>query len=301
MDKKLEKIKVGFCVAYDWEMLKYSIPPVYKEADVICLSIDSNHRSWSGEPYAWDEDSFRKLIAELDPMGKITIYEDQFYLPNLTPIENDTRQRNRMADFLGKEDGWHIQIDSDEFFIDFEGFAAFLKQFKSDRKVNIRCPLINLYKILPGGVLWVKPNSFEEIEYANIATKYPYYESARINGYFNVIANFPIIHQSWARSSEEMWRKLNSWGHSKDFDVSRYYNLWKNANSRNYKTYKNIHYLTGETWPSLELQSKVNSIQEAILLNNNDFPLPITDWNLKKANSIWLSRIKSALRIPSGR
>ncbi len=293
-------IKVGFCVAYDWEMLRYSIPPIYKEADVICLSIDSNRRSWSGEFYDWDEEGFRRMIAELDPLHKIKIYEDQFYLPNLQPIENDARQRNKMAEVLGKEDSWHIQIDSDEYFIDFKGFVTFLKGFKSDRKVNIRCPLINLYKLLPEGILWIKPNTFKEIEYAAIATKYPHYESARINGYFNISTAYPILHQSWARSEKEMWGKLNSWGHSNEFDVDKYYKLWKDANSKNYTTYKNIHYLRAEAWPSLELQTNIKSIADALNSKITDFPLPITGWNLKKANSLWLSRFKKLLKIVLG-
>ncbi|WP_146153475.1 hypothetical protein [Adhaeribacter arboris] len=202
-----------------------------------------------------------------------------------------------MAEFLGKEDGWHIQIDSDEYFIDFESFVSFLRKFKSDKKVNIRCPLINLYKFLPNGILWIKPKTFKEIEFANIATNYPNYESARINGYFNVQANFPILHQSWARSEQEIWGKLNSWGHSNEFEVAKYFKLWRDANSQNYKTYKNIHYLRAEAWPALEIQVKATTIQEALHLKTSDFPLPITSWDLKKSNSIWLSRFKKALSL----
>jgi hypothetical protein len=292
----MSKIKVGFCVAYDWELLRYSIPPVYKEADIICLSIDHNRKSWSGEAYEWNEEEFRKMIADLDTSKKIRIYEDDFCIPGLEPIENDTRQRNKMAEFLGIEDGWHLQIDSDEYFINFKSFVHFLKSFNSKRKVNIRCPLINLYKFLPEGVLWVKPHSFDQIEYATIATKYPHYESARINGYFNILTDFPVLHQSWARSENQLWRKLNSWGHSTHFDVNKYYQQWQNADCKNYKSYKNIHYLRKEAWPGLELQPNMKSIADAMLLKKTDFPLPITKGDLNRANSLWLSRIKKAIK-----
>jgi len=297
----MSKIKVGFCVAYDWELLRYSIPPVYKEADAICLSIDRNRQSWSGEQYNWDEEGFRKMIAEMDPAQKISVYEDQFYLPELQPIENDTRQRNKMAEFLGKEDGWHLQIDSDEYFIDFAGFVTFLKSFTSNRKVNIRCPLINLYKILPEGILWVKPNTFSEIEYATVATKYPHYESARINGYFNVLTDFPILHQSWARSEVEMWGKLNSWGHSADFNVAKFYKQWQDADSKNYPAYKNIHYLRGDAWPSLALQPNMKSVADALNMGKTDFPLPISGRDLKKANSLFRSRVAKAMKLVYGK
>jgi hypothetical protein len=197
-----------------------------------------------------------------------------------------------MAEFLGKEDGWHLQIDSDEYFIEFKAFVTFLKKFKSDRKVNIRCPLINLYKIIPEGILWVKPETFNEIEYATIATKYPHYESARINGYFNILTDFPILHQSWARSEQEMFGKLNSWGHSKHFDVGKFYRQWTDANSTNFTSYKNIHYLRAEAWPSLELQPNMKTIADALKLNKEHFPLPITSMDLRRANSLLISRIE---------
>ena len=95
-------IKVGYCVAYDWELLKKSIPRVYDYADVICLSIDKNRRSWGGERYAFDEEAFLKWTKEIDVQSKLLIYEDDFFLPELQSIENDNRQRNLMAQFLGE-------------------------------------------------------------------------------------------------------------------------------------------------------------------------------------------------------
>ena len=59
------KIKVGFCVAYDWELLKNSIPRVYNAADTICLSIDKNRTSWSGKKYDFDESAFQLSDAEI--------------------------------------------------------------------------------------------------------------------------------------------------------------------------------------------------------------------------------------------
>src|SRR5690349_10266607 len=110
-------IKVGFCVSYDWVLLKRSLPRVYGQADKICLSIDKNRRSWTGTPYVFDEDAFRSWISSVDVQNKIDVYEDDFALSNLSAMENDTRQRNLMAKRLGKG-GWHIQVDSDEYFLD---------------------------------------------------------------------------------------------------------------------------------------------------------------------------------------
>ena len=46
-------IKLGYCVAYDWDLLRYSIPKIYEHTDVICLSIDKNRQSWTGEFFSW--------------------------------------------------------------------------------------------------------------------------------------------------------------------------------------------------------------------------------------------------------
>src|SRR5687767_11009070 len=103
-------IKVGYCVAYDWNLLNFSLPQVYDHADVICLSVDINRQSWSGKPFSWHEEGFRSMIRELDYAQKIKVYEEAFYDPQLLPMDNEVRQRNKIASFLG-EGGWHIQLD----------------------------------------------------------------------------------------------------------------------------------------------------------------------------------------------
>ena len=67
------KIKVGFCVAYDWLLLKNSIPRIYANADEICLSIDKNRTSWSGKKYDFDEADFRNFITQIDKNNKIKL------------------------------------------------------------------------------------------------------------------------------------------------------------------------------------------------------------------------------------
>lgn len=45
----------------------------------------------------------------------------------MSTIDLDTRQRNMMAKVMG-EGGWHLQIDSDEYPIDFEKLTTFLRK-----------------------------------------------------------------------------------------------------------------------------------------------------------------------------
>src|SRR5258708_4386503 len=213
-------IKVGFCVAYDWHLLKKSLPLIYDRADKICVSIDKNRTSWSGLRYTIDEQEFHTFLAQIDKHRKIDLYEDVFYIPELTPIENDNRQRKLMSDRM-RSGGWHIQIDSDEYFLDFEGFINYLRKINpspsgSEKPLNVCCHWISIFKKLPSGYI-VVDNSEGVWETMPFATNRPEYLNARRNSHFNISSPFFVLHETWARTLDELKRKLNSWGHNNDF------------------------------------------------------------------------------------
>src|SRR5882724_10891186 len=101
-------IKVGICVAYDWYLLKTSLPRIYQHADVICLGLDKDRHAWSCVPYEFDNESFFSFVKEIDTQNKILIYEDDFSLENLDKRQNCNRHRTLIAEKLGVG-GWHIQ------------------------------------------------------------------------------------------------------------------------------------------------------------------------------------------------
>jgi len=105
-------IKVGFLVSYDYNYLRTSLPLVYAEADSVSLAIDKQRRTWNGGSFTID-DAFFEWLKSMDTKKKIRIYEDDFFDPNLSAIENDSRERNMLAKFMG-EGGWHVQVDADE-------------------------------------------------------------------------------------------------------------------------------------------------------------------------------------------
>jgi hypothetical protein len=293
MNKNAEKmIKVAFCVAYDWYYLKYSLPLVYKSADMICLAIDKDRTSWAGNPYPFDEQGFTELVRKIDVDKKIKIYEDCFSLPHLAPMQNEVRQRNLMADFMGRDSGWHIQLDTDEYFVNFDKFVHFLKQKSYRRPINICCPWIVLYKQIPEGFLYVNNRVFKNIEFVPVATNKPNYQFGRGNGYFNIRTDYVILHQSWARSEEEVYQKLSNWGHKNDGDINAYYNLWKSANINTYKNFRNFNMINPTAWPELALipASESQDILE-VLQSGLCEDFEISQWDLMKANSLWLSRL----------
>lgn len=291
----MRSIKVGFCIAYDWYLLKTCLPLIYKSADKICLSIDKDRISWNGIKFPFDELEFKKYIKEIDLEEKIVVYEDDFHKKDNSPGENEVLQRNKIAEFLGK-DGWHIQLDCDEYFLNFDAFVSYLKElnFSDNAKINVLAPLLTLFKRIPDGYLYINPEVFEKIEYAPVATLNPDYKYGRKNGYRNHISSFLILHQSWGRTEEEIRMKLYNWGHVNDFDKETFVKMWMDCDLSNYQSYNNFHPFKKELWPSLALLS--GGSMEEIIASARKVQYPISRWSLLLKNSLLISRLNSLVK-----
>ncbi|QDA59342.1 hypothetical protein [Hymenobacter jejuensis] len=288
-----QPLKVEFCVAYDWYFLAHSIPLVYAEADAICLALDKDRISWAGQPFSFDEQGFRELVTSLDPEGKITVYEDDFHLPDLAPMQNESRQRRLMAERMG-EGGWHIQLDADEYFLNFSGFAAWLHNFKSSRPLNIRCPYITLFKQLDEGFLVVEQPDYFKLDGNPVATNKPAYQYGRISEWFNIYAPFYILHQSWARAEDEIREKVSNWGHKNDFDTDGYLRFWLGLNTANFQGVRNFNPLKPATWPGLQLVP-ARQVEDLVTYYNAHPPLVPNKARLAWENSVWASRFRKIL------
>lgn len=290
-------IKVGFCVSYDWEFLKHSIPRVYQEADIICLALDKDRHSWKCNPYQFDDDAFYAFVKGIDTQKKIDIYEDDFSLPELNSRENCNRHRMMIAERMGKG-GWHIQVDSDEYFLDFSAFVKDLKKIHTNPTgnefpINVCCPIIPLYKRTKEGFLVVTYDQ-QIPEMFPMASNKPNYQRARHNGYFNIWTKNWIIHETWARDKDAMLFKLTNWGHSAEelhqqkYALS-YYNLWQNTDEYNYQFIKQFHPASPKVWEQLSY-IEANNIDE--LIQNLKIPkFPLSNLQLAFKNSINYSRL----------
>lgn len=242
-------IKVGYLVSYDYKYMNYSLPTVYEYADQIAIAIDKNRQTWSGGIFEIP-DSFFEWIKKFDTQNKIKIYEDSFYCSNLTAMQCETRERNMLAEFMGRDTDWHIQIDSDEYFLDFKKFVKYIKTLNIKTSINIYAELVTIFKIDNSDVFVIDSN-----ESFPLATNTPIYTKARtIEGkdVKKVYTKFKLLHQSWGRSEEEMVFKLKNWGHNTDFDILSYFQLWKVINRYTYKYIQNFHPLLPEIWKKLE-------------------------------------------------
>jgi hypothetical protein len=245
----MKKIQVGFLLSYDYELLKKSIPPVYKLADTIFLAVDKDRRTWSGNNFTID-DSFFQWLKQIDVDNKVVVYEDDFYVPELNAIQNDTRERHMLGLKMGLGN-WLVQVDSDEIFIDFEKFVKKLRKYDGYLKNPEKHPIqiagfhVNVYKYLDQGMLYVeKPSKFL------LATNYPNYKYAKNTKERIVYDNAYVLHEGLARTEEELRMKLANWGHKHEIN-STFLEKWLKADKDNYHTIKDVFYLDAYTWPEL--------------------------------------------------
>jgi hypothetical protein len=247
MNQQGSIIKLGILISYDYPYIYTSLPLLYAHADEITIAIDKGRKMWSGKVFEFDEHVLT-WIKEMDKDGKIKIYEDHFYQSGLTTMENDTRERNMLAAFM-KPGGWHVQVDADEYFYDFDQFVQYLHAHDyyldnpEQNPVDIAVFWLTLYKKTDKGFLYVlnSPEAFP------VATNYPRYTYSRQNGYRWHHANFCVLHQSWARDEAE----IQNWSHSADFNTADYFSFWKNINESNYRQHTNIHPVKGSIWKAL--------------------------------------------------
>lgn len=245
-------IKVGYLISYDFDLIFKSLPTIYDQVDTIYFAVDKNCQTWSGNTFEIPESFFDKISA-FDIDQKIVVYKDNFYIPELSPMENEVRERNLLLNKMGK--GWLIQLDVDEYFCNFSAFANQLKKKQYLLHFNWLFPVtlsgnwVTLFRKVDEGYLVVaNKNPF------NFLTNIPRYTAARKNKWqycYNTRIN--CFHQSWARDEQEIKNKIDNWGHKNDFDTKRFFEFWKNVDTSNYKNVENFHPLETSLWQSLVL------------------------------------------------
>jgi hypothetical protein len=246
----MKEIQVGFLMSYDYKLLKNSIPLVYNEADSITVALDENLRTWSGENFEI-EDSFFLWLKSFDIEKKISIYRDDFFDSNLNAMENEVKERKMLASKMGIGN-WLIQIDSDEYFVDFKKFKQELKlrnkylNNPEKNQIQIAGYYVNLYKYTDDGILYVsKPRN------QKFATNYPSYVTGRNTKKQVIYIPSLVIHECLSRSEEEIRTKFTNWGHSHQVDIDKFLNKWRKINQSNYSKFENLFYLKPELWKKL--------------------------------------------------
>lgn len=250
------RIKVGVLISYDYQYALRCIHQVYAAADCITLALDKEYRTWNGGTFTVNE-SFFHALQEMDVAQKIEVYRDNFYVPGLSAMENETRERNLLAEKMGLKDGWHIQVDADEYFVDFGRFVEYLHAIEpvvKGHKVTIMADWITLFKKDERGYYVVISGEGNRVP---IATNYPVYDNARVSHHPSMIhieCSHCVLHESWSRSDDEIRQKLSGWGHTTDFNTDDYMRFWQSITPFNAPYIKDFHPLPWQrnSWHALE-------------------------------------------------
>ncbi len=291
---KNTKIKIGFLISYDYKYFFNALKTVYKDVDEIYLSIDKNFKTWSGQTINI-EDSFFYEVEKIDTEKKVKYHRDNFYFPEKAPMECETYQRNEMSKLMG-DDCWKLQIDVDEYFLDFSSVKEFLKKnqyflYKPNfNPINIRGKWITLFKEVEGGFLYI--DNQESFSFCtNLKERYDYARNIEVN---QLQTNFLVIHQSWARNEDEIKQKISNWGHKNDFDVNAFFEFWKSLNKNNYKDFIDFHPVYPKEWNKLEFLS-CDSIEQFIELYKQNNPEK-NSRNNKVKSKYYLRYLKSFIK-----
>jgi len=265
-------IKVGYLLSYDYKFIFNSIKQIYDYSDKIFICYDQDGKTWAGNDFEIPENIFSE-IKKLDHQKKIVFYADTFFIKGISTIDLDTRQRNMLAKKMG-DGGWHIQIDSDEYPVGFGKLTHFLRKQKyllrnpEKTPVNFFVNFVTLFKQTEDGFFVVAPYS----ESCFLITNIPEYVNARYpKNNYTLKLNFNNIHQSWARSPEEIRQKINNWGHNNDFDTQEFYKRWYDLSKENYSEFKNFHPLSPGDWKELIFIPAKNT-EEFIVNFEKDHP-----------------------------
>ncbi len=239
-------------LSYDYVYAFEAISKYYDIADEIILGLDSDYVTWSGNKFDFDESALTDFLARVDTEKKIRVIRQNFHqLPR--PIDNDTTER-RFLSTQCKAGNWIIQIDADEIMLNKNEF----KQFMEDNSdlldgCAIKAHWITVFKSFDDGKFLVIDADGATDGRIFIGTKSPNsYTMCRDTSETAIQTPLRLLHVSWGRSREELQKKLENWGHSKDFDTKAYIEMWDKVTLENYQSFTNLHPLHGPHWPKLK-------------------------------------------------
>lgn len=151
---------------------------------------------------------------------------------------SEAEQRNAGQEYLSDYD-WVIVLDPDEFIdnANWDALYHFLEMTPT------RAVVVEHQR-----VFWKDKEVYPHTDYQQIVAVRPsvrFVENRVVdNGYG--VAPVELLHFSWARPDEEIWRKINTYGHAGEFDALKWFSeVWQSQKTTN------LHPLTPETLKGL--------------------------------------------------
>lgn len=254
-------------LAYDADLIEESISSYVGIVDELLVGLDESRETWSGQKFELAPGIMPRLCAI---SNKVRIVEDMYFVPGLSPLDNDTRERNMLAAH-SPDTNWFVSLDSDEILINADSFRGFLTQCRPDACVMGRA--ITVYKECSDSYLVIGKNGQIDLSPIPLATDVcESFIAARYTKQERVMSPALVLHFTWARSEAELRRKFANWGHRDDFNTDEHLKLWMEADDTTASRYKNFHPLSPEAWPELIVVPKnaLKSISEEIARGNRE-------------------------------
>ena len=232
-------------IAYDFHYALRTIRSYYDIADEIILGLDQDRISFAGRPFPFDDDAFRRGLAAIDSEGKIRVIEANFHTL-AHPMANDQYERQVLANAC-RPGNWIIQIDADEFLLNADEFAEWMRGVSGD--VGIKARWVTIFKQMGDQYLLIEePDAFIAIG----SQRRDRYVASRETDQSHLRSPLVLLHQAWGRSRVDLELKLRNWAHSRDFDVDAYLRLWDAVSLDNFGELRDFHPVYPPYWPSLE-------------------------------------------------
>lgn len=253
----------------------------YRHVDRLVVSYDADGVGWTGGPL--DPTPVLDALRELDVDHKVMLLPGRYHHPGRHPLESETVQRQEALSLAGRDMDWVLQLDSDEVLPSAEKLLAILASDAAAEVDAVEWPMRVLFRRLRGDrYLYVSnPSGRPHTEYPGPIAVRPsvVLRHARttdaatlrlsVDGDDSLQLRRPpaanetraalltsddiIWHNSWARSSGAVWKKIGAWGHSEGLRTRKYFFVtWLPAPAR-WGRMRDFHPFARGLWQQLTL------------------------------------------------
>jgi len=234
----------------DATWLDRTLPAYYDLLDELVVPVPVDGRGWTGAPI--EVERCLEIVRATDTRGILRTVDGQWTRPD-DPLAADTAQRQAAVDALSDSVDWILQVDNDEFLPDPTVLRSAMERAEALGVVGVELPMRVVFRR-------TRRHTFE-IACADGSPHHEYpgplvvragsrlVDARRADGSFlrlvvaggdrSLQVNRPagpgetreetlrpeqaVVHNSWGRSSEDIRRKVRSWGHANDTKQSRYF------------------------------------------------------------------------------
>jgi len=266
----------GYILAADPNWIEASVLSYYDSMEEILVSYDRSSMGWSGQLIPVEE-CLERLRA-IDKDKKLRFFGGDYYRPQHSAMENDTYQRQCAVDEIGRSADWIIELDTDEVLPSVRSFVdclanvprdrvvvewpnrIFFQRTRSGKFLEVTTFLRRQKSEYPGPVATRPGVRLHIARQSSTAPRWRFGIRRGAFGRFSRRSDYAdalidnsdaILHFSWVRSEEDIFRKITGWGHATDFSGTDYFNkVWKTAPWK-WPFLYNFHPVVPKVWPAL--------------------------------------------------